>query len=64
MNTHTSSEHAAAQLLQEHAASLVAGYAQPQDLAASRLALLMIACQQEAKAQGISRRVIFEGEEE
>lgn len=59
MNPHTAAEHAAAIVLREHATLLVAGYSEPQDAEASRLALLMTACQHEAKAQGITAPLIF-----
>ncbi len=59
MNPHTASEHAAAITLREHAALLVAGYAKPEDAEASRLAVLMIACQQEAREQGITAPLVF-----
>lgn len=66
MNTHTASEHAAAIELREHAKRLSAAYTQdPQDLAAARLALLMVAAQQEARAQGFNATVVFShGEQE
>lgn len=59
MNPHAASEHAAAITLQEHAALLVAAYSEPQDAEASRLALLMVACQMEARAQGITAPLVF-----
>lgn len=59
MNPHAASEHLAAITLREHAALLVAGYAKPEDAEASRLAALMVACQQEAKAQGITAPLVF-----
>ncbi len=50
--------HAAAQL-QAKAATLVCTYAHPEDAAAARLAVLMIACQNEAREQGINAPLIF-----
>jgi hypothetical protein len=62
MNQHTALEHAAALELQAHAALLVTAYAKPEDAAASRLAVLMIATQQEARAQGITAPLVFSHE--
>lgn len=62
MNQHTASETAAALELQAHAALLVAGYAKPEDASASRLAVLMIATEQEARAQGITAPLVFSHE--
>lgn len=61
MNQHTASEHVAALKLQEQANSLASSYTKdPQDLAAARLAVLMIACQQEAREQGIYAELVFD----
>lgn len=57
MNTYTAQEHAASELLREKAKHLSAGYAEPQDLEAARLALLMKATQSEAAQQGYVSRV-------
>jgi len=63
VNQHTASEHVAALKLQEHAQSLASAYTKdPQDLAAARLAVLMIACQQEAREQGIYAELVFNHE--
>ena len=62
MNPHTAGETAASLELQAHAALLVAGYAKPEDAEASRLAVLMIATQQEARAQGITAPLVFSHE--
>jgi len=59
MNKFESSEHAAATLLRAKAEHLVCTYAEPQDMAAARLAVLMIAAQQEAQAQGFKSVVIL-----
>jgi len=59
MNQHTASEHAAAITLREHAALLVAAYDTPEEASASRLALLMVACELEAREQGITAPLIF-----
>ncbi len=59
MNQFTAREHAAAILLRAKAEHLVCTYAEPQDLAAARLAVLMIAAQQEAQAQGFKSRVVL-----
>ncbi len=66
MNQHTASEHAAAQLLREHAKTLAAAYTEdPRDLEAARMALLMVAAEQEAQAQGFNSSVVFShGEQE
>lgn len=65
MNQHTASEHAAALELREHAKNLSAAYTDdPQDLAAARLALLMVAAQQEARAQGFNTHVVFSHEDQ
>lgn len=66
MNQHKASEQAAAAIIRSHAVYLAAAYTEdPQDLAASRLALLMQATEDEARAQGFHSRVIFDigGEE-
>ena len=63
MNTHQASELVAADLIREHASNTAAGYTEnPQDLAAARLALLMVAAQREAAAQGRMSRVVFEND--
>lgn len=63
MNWHTAHETAAALELQAHAALLAAAYTkEPEDLAAARLAVLMIATQQEARAQGITAPLVFSHE--
>lgn len=65
MNTFTASEHAAAIELREHAQRLVSTYAEPKDASAARLALLMIATEQEAREQGIDAPLVFShGEQE
>lgn len=51
MNQHTASEHAAAITLREQARLLAATYAKSIHASAGRLALLMEAAEQEAKAQ-------------
>lgn len=64
MNTHQASELVAADAIREHAANTAAGYTDnPADLAAARLALLMVAAQREAAAQGRMSRVIFDNDE-
>lgn len=64
MNEFCAHEQAAAAQLQVKAATLVSTYASPQDLAAARLAVLMIACQNEAREQGITAPLIFAHERE
>lgn len=64
MNKFQADEQAAAANLQVKAALLAATYAEPQDLAAARLAVLMIAAQQEAREQGIQTRVVFSHQEQ
>ena len=65
MNEHTAAEHAAAIELNKRAHSLVSGYTkEPEDLAAARLAVLMTACQNEAREQGITAPLIFAHERE
>lgn len=59
MNQHTAHEHASATVLRDSARILVATYADPQDAEASRLALLMVACELEAREQGITAPLIF-----
>jgi len=68
MNDFTEPEANAALELRAHAHILAIGYTKdpkaPQDLEAARLALLMVACQQEAQAQGMVTKVIFDNQEE
>jgi hypothetical protein len=59
MNEFTSMEHAAALELQAKAATLVCTYAEPRDAAAARLAVLMLAAEQEAREQGYVTKVGF-----
>ena len=59
MNEFTAHEHHAAAQLQAKAATLVCTYAHPEDAAAARLAVLMTACQNEAREQGITAPLIF-----
>ena len=63
MNTYTALEQAAAAQLQVKAALLVSTYAEPQDLAAARLAVLMVAAQQEAREQGYTTELVFNHQE-
>lgn len=64
MNEFEAHEHHAAAQLQVQAATLVSTYAKPEDAAAARLAVLMIACQNEAREQGITAPLIFAHERE
>ena len=57
MNLFSANEQAAATLLRSKATHLVCTYADPQDMAAARLAVLLLAAEQEAKEQGLSARV-------
>lgn len=59
MNTYVAHEQAAACQLQAKAATLVCTYASPQDAAAARLAVLMLAAEQEAREQGYITKVGF-----
>lgn len=62
MNTFEAHEKAAAEIIQERARSLVKAYAKSPDLAAARLAVLMIAAQNEARKQGITAPLVFSHE--
>ena len=64
MNKFTERESDAALVLRRIAVTLAGYYAKPDDAAPATLALLMKACQQEAKAQGLENHLIFKGEEE
>ena len=65
MNPYTAKEHLAALRLQEMAAHLVCTYAEPEDAPAARLAALMQAAENEARAQGITAPLVFQhGERE
>ena len=63
MNQYTAHEQSAAALLQVKAATLVSTYAEPQDLAAARLAVLMVAAEQEAREQGYVTELVFKHQE-
>ena len=63
MNQFTAQEQTAASLLQLKAALLVSTYAEPQDLAAARLAVLMVAAEQEAREQGYTTELVFKHQE-
>jgi hypothetical protein len=64
MNKFQADELAAAAQLRAKAATLVSTYAEPQDAAAARLAVLMIAAQQEAREQGIHAELVFSHQEQ
>lgn len=64
MNEFEAHEQAAAAQLQVKAATLVSTYASPADAAAARLAVLMIACQNEAREQCITAPLVFAHERE
>lgn len=59
MNEFQAHEQNAAAQLQVQAKHLVCTYAHPADAAAARLAVLMIACQHEARDQGITAPLVF-----
>jgi len=65
MNKFIALEQAAASLLQAKARLLVSTYVEdPQDLSAARLAVLMVAAQQEAREQGIFTELVFKHQEQ
>lgn len=65
MNQYSAKEHLSALRLQEIAAHLVCTYAEPEDAPAARLAALMQAAENEARAQGINATLLFQhGESE
>lgn len=62
MNEFEAHETAAANIIQDRARSLVEAYAKSEDFAAARLAVLMIAAQNEAREQGITAPLVFSHE--
>ena len=59
MNLYQAQELVASDLIRARAGILVGHYAEPTDAAAARLAVLMLATEQEARAQGIHAELIF-----
>jgi len=64
MNKFQAAEQSSAYLLRVRADALVSTYAEPQDADAARLAVLMLAAQQEARDQGIVTEVVFKHQEQ